>query len=255
MLRKLWKLWKLWKLRKLRKLRKLWTIRTIPTIRPLNPNPMQTAALFDLDGVLVDTESQYTQFWATIAQRDFPNDPDFAIRIKGHTLTQIYAAYYPERPERQAEIAAELVHFEQRMSYPLIEGALNFVAQLRAQGIPTAIVTSSNHDKMQCLLQAHPDFPQLFDRIFTAEDALRSKPAPDCYLNAARHFGLEASSCFVFEDSLNGLRAAQASQATVIGLTTSHPAAVIAPYCCYTMPHFGSFTVGHMLNLQATDKN
>ena len=228
-----------------------------PAMRPasLKPNPMQTAALFDLDGVLVDTESQYTRFWASIAQRDFPHDPDFAVRIKGHTLTQIYAAYYPERPERQAEIAAELLQFEQHMSYPLIEGALNFVAQLRAQGIPTAIVTSSNHDKMECLLKDHPGFPQRFDRIFTAEDALRSKPAPDCYLAAARHFGLEASSCFVFEDSLNGLRAAQASQATVIGLTTSHPAAIISPYCCYTMPHFGNFTVERMLSLKATGNN
>lgn len=50
---------------------------------------MQTAALFDLDGVIVDTEGQYTEFWKRVGNQDFPNVPDFAFRIKGHTLTQI----------------------------------------------------------------------------------------------------------------------------------------------------------------------
>ena len=216
---------------------------------------MQTAALFDLDGVLVDTETQYTAFWERTGRRDVPACPDFANRIKGHTLREIFSSYYDGREALQRQVEQELVQFEKEMHFPFIPGAMEFVQELRKTSIPVAVVTSSNRDKMACLYAAHPSFADSFDRIFTAEDALRSKPAPDCYLAAARHFGLEASSCFVFEDSLNGLRAAQASQATVIGLTTSHPAAVISPYCCYTMPHFGSFTVERMLSLKATGNN
>ena len=58
---------------------------------------MQTAALFDLDGVIVDTEGQYTEFWKRVGNQDFPNVPDFAFRIKGHTLTQILNAHYPDK--------------------------------------------------------------------------------------------------------------------------------------------------------------
>ena len=82
------------------------------------------------------------------------------------------------------------------------------------------------------------DFPSLFDHIFTAEDALRSKPAPDCYLHAARFFGFDAKDCFVFEDSLNGLRAGHASGATVVALTTGLSADTVRPFSRHAMPDF-----------------
>ena len=102
---------------------------------------------------------------------------------------------------------------------------------------------------MACLYAAHPSFADSFDRIFTAEDALRSKPAPDCYLAAAKAFGLEAEHCFVFEDSLNGLRAAQASGAVVVGVSTGLPADIVRPYCNHVMPDFRHFSVEKMLSM------
>lgn len=212
---------------------------------------MQTAALFDLDGVLIDTETQYSHFWQAIGAHDFPDRPDFAPSIKGRTLVQIFREFYPDNTTRQAEIQRELQAFERDMSFEFIPGASAFVASLREHHIPTAVVTSSAADKMESLYRKVPHFAERFDHVFKAEDFPRSKPAPDCYLMAARHFGLNAADCFVFEDSLNGLRAGRDSGATVIGLATTHSADLISPLCDAVIPDFSNFTVEQMLTLKS----
>ncbi len=211
---------------------------------------MQTAVLFDLDGVVVDTEGQYTQFWTEVGKRDFPHMPDFATCIKGNTLKQINSQYYANEPEKCQCLAKELVEFEQQMDYPYVAGVVDFLQELRAAGFKVAIVTSSNKAKMECLYRAHPEFPSLFDAIFTAENAQSSKPAPDCFLNAASSLGFEAKDCYVCEDSLSGLQAARDSGATVIGLTTSHPEKVVAPYCTLAINNFQEISVVQLCQLK-----
>ena len=199
---------------------------------------MKTAALFDLDGVIVDTEPRYTEFWEVIGRDYFPGDPLFAQNIKGHTLTYILEKYFPQDVQTQQKVMDLLKAHQRQMAYPYIPGVMAFVARLREQGVGVAVVTSSDLEKMACLYQEHPEFPACFDRIFTAEDALRSKPAPDCYCAAARYFGLEASRCVVFEDSFNGLEAGRASGARVVGLSTSNSAECIAAYCDLVISDF-----------------
>lgn len=190
-----------------------------------------SAFLFDLDGVIIDSETQYTEFWTLVGQRDFPDNPDFAVHIKGSTLVQIFDRYYAHDEARRKRVGDELNAFEGQMSYPLIPGALAFVDALMQEGWQTAVVTSSNHEKMAHLCRSHPHLYEHFTRVFTAEDAARSKPFPDCYVGAARHLGFFPAECYVVEDSLNGVKAAQASGAHVIGITTSLPEATLTPYC------------------------
>lgn len=211
---------------------------------------MQTAALFDLDGVLVNTEDQYTQYWAEVGKHDFPDNPNFATSIKGQTLVQIYDRYYKGDLARQAQVTQGLSDFERQMDFPFIAGAVEFVASLREAGVYAAVVTSSNHEKMECLYRKCPDFTQRFDHIFTAEDAGRSKPAPDCYINAARFFGFDSHDCFVFEDSMSGLQAGRDSGATVIALTTTNSEERVRPFCQHFMKDFTAFSVGQMLGLK-----
>ena len=192
---------------------------------------MKKAALFDLDGVIIDTEGQYSTFWTRIGLQDFPDNPTFAHDIKGCTLVQIFEKYYSANDDAQARVRAELDEFERNMEYPYIEGALDFVDALRRKGFKTAVVTSSNQAKMQALYRHCPTLAEHFDRIFTSEDTPRSKPAPDCYVGAARHFGAEPEECYVFEDSVNGVRAGQASGAYVVGITTTNAREVLQPYC------------------------
>ena len=209
----------------------------------------KTAVLFDLDGVIINTEGQYTEFWTEIGNTYLPDNPDFPSQIKGHTLTQIISAYFNDEDTVQ-QVVEKLNAFELHMSYPYIKGATHFVSELRKAGFPTAIVTSSNQAKMECLYKLHPELPQLFDRIFTAENARRSKPAPDCYIEAAKALGLEAHDCYVFEDSISGLTAGRDSGATVIGLTTTNTAERIAPFCQYVINDLSEITVAQMCNLK-----
>lgn len=210
----------------------------------------QTAVLFDLDGVLIDTEGQYSDFWKRIGQSYYPEKKDFAKEIKGKTLVQIYQQYFSGQVDVQHAITQALAAFEQQMSFAFIPGAFGFVASLRQEGYKVAVVTSSNQEKLRCLLNEHPDFYSYFDRVFTAEDATRSKPAPDCYLSAAASFGFDAADCYVFEDSLNGLRAGLDSGATVVGVATTYDAERIAPFCHYVIHDFTNFSVADMRNLK-----
>ena len=211
---------------------------------------MQTAALFDLDGVLIDTETQYSFFWKQMGDLFRPDLPEFNAIIKGKTLVQIYDQYFSDKLDIQELITRKLYDFEEQMEFPLIPGGLNFVDALREAGYKVGVVTSSNQDKMHCLFEHHPDFSTHFDHIFTAEDALRSKPAPDCYISAAHYFGFEPSECFVFEDSLSGLRAGYDSGATVIGLTTTYPENKIIPLCHHIITDFTHITVDLLENLK-----
>ena len=199
-----------------------------------------SAVLFDLDGVIVDTEGQYSLFWKQIGEEYMPGMPDFALAIKGRTLTQIYDTYFPDAADRAA-ITERLNAFERQMDFPYIAGAREFLEALQAQGVPTAIVTSSNCDKMACLYARHPEIKNLVTAVLTAEDARRSKPAPDCYLAAAERLGADISKCIVFEDSPNGLAAGRASGAFVIGVCTSLAATEIEPLCDAYIEDFKEF--------------
>ncbi|MBO7646237.1 MAG: HAD-IA family hydrolase, partial [Prevotella sp.] len=84
--------------------------------------------------------------------------------------------------------------------------------------------------KMENVYQQQPRFKELFDAILTAEDFDKSKPDPDCYLKGMARFGCTPEETLVFEDSINGLKAAKASGATLIGLDTTNPAEVIKEY-------------------------
>ena len=96
-----------------------------------------SAVLFDLDGVIVDTEGQYSLFWKQIGEEYMPGMPDFALAIKGRTLTQIYDTYFPDAADRAA-ITERLNAFERQMDFPYIAGAREFLEALQAQGVPPA---------------------------------------------------------------------------------------------------------------------
>ncbi len=179
------------------------------------------AALFDFDGVIMDTETQYTVFWNAQGFK-YLNEVDFGRRIKGQTLTQIYENHFSGMHEIQQEITAELNLFEKNMSYEYISGVVSFIGDLRNHGVKIAVVTSSNDEKMQNVYSAHPEFKEMVDRILTGEMFTRSKPAPDCFLLGMEIFGASPEDTYVFEDSFHGLQAGMSSGATVIGLATTN---------------------------------
>lgn len=180
-------------------------------------------ALFDLDGVVFDTEPQYTIFWGEQCREFHPEHPGLEIEIKGQTLTQIYDKWFSGELEQVRDlITNRLNSFEAQMDYPYVAGFLDFIRELRKEGVKTAVVTSSNKPKMENVYNKHPEFLDLFDAILTSEDFAESKPSPDCYLRGAARFGATPKECVVFEDSINGLRSGRAADMLVVGLTTTN---------------------------------
>ena len=190
------------------------------------------AALFDLDGVVFDTEPQYSVFWGAQCREFHPERPGLEHEIKGQTLVQIYDAWFSgPLTDKQPLITQRLNDYERQMDYRYVSGFVEYVGELRRQGVKTAVVTSSNQEKMRAVYSKHPEFPGLFDAILTSEDFERSKPAPDCYLKAAQMFGIAAKDCTVFEDSFNGLRSGRAAGMYVVGLSTTNPSDAIRSLC------------------------
>ena len=190
------------------------------------------AALFDLDGVVFDTEPQYTVFWGAQCREFHPEHPGLEHEIKGQTLEQIYEAWFGgPLKEKQALITERLNAYEASMDYSYIDGFEMFIHDLRKQGVKTAVVTSSNQLKMESVYRQHQEFKTLFDTILTSEDFDYSKPHPDCYLKAAARFGAKPEECVVYEDSFNGLKAGRAAGMRVVGLATTNKAEDIRPLC------------------------
>ena len=209
------------------------------------------AALFDLDGVVFDTEPQYTVFWGMICRQYHPEHPGLEHEIKGTTLTQIYDRWFsgPLASER-ASITARLDDYEQQMHYDYITGFEALVADLHRHGVKTAVVTSSNIPKMESVYRYQPRFKELFDAILTSEDFSRSKPDPDCYLKAAARFNVSPEECIVFEDSFNGLKSGRAAGMRVVGLATTNSAEAIAPYSDIQISDYNGVDTAFLLNFQ-----
>ena len=202
----------------------------------------RSIALFDLDGVILDTEGSYTAFWDDYGSRHF-SEKDFGLKIKGQTLVKIIDDYFPEENERKS-ITDAINDFERNMSYPFVPGVENYIKSLKSNGIRTAVVTSSNLLKMENVYRCHPGFREMFDMILTSEDFSESKPSPYCYLKAMRLFGAGPEDCVVFEDSLAGLQAARASGAFVTALTTTNPEEVVRNYADLVIRDFNDSGIG-----------
>ena len=187
-------------------------------------------ALFDLDGVVFDTEHQYSVFWQKECQYYHPEQPGLEHRIKGMVLTEIFNNFFKDVEDDWGDIVERLNSWESSMDYEYVAGFEEFIAQLKLHGVKTAVVTSSNREKMKSVYRQHPQFKEMFDVILTAEDFDKSKPDPDCYLKGMARFGCKPDETVVFEDSVNGLKSGKASGALLVGLCTTNPEEIIKKY-------------------------
>lgn len=202
-------------------------------------------ALFDLDGVVFDTETQYSIFWESQFREYYPGSREMEKLIKGQTLTEIYEQYFPDIAIQQ-EITRRLDSFESNMEFNYIAGFERFVSDIRDNGVKTAVVTSSNIAKMNNVYAKRPEMKLYFDEILISEDFEQSKPSPDCYQKAAARFGLGPDECVVFEDSFNGLKSGQSARMFVVGLATTNARKKIAPYSDFVVDSFDGLDYGMM---------
>ena len=206
--------------------------------------------LFDFDGVIADTESQYTIFWDKQG-KDYLGLDNFGHTIKGQTLVQIFGKYFDGMIREQEMIVPDLNAFEQTMSYDYIPGAYEFLKALKSRGIRTAIVTSSNDIKMSNVYASHPELMELVDAVLTSEHFSKSKPDPECFLKGMEVLGATPKETIVFEDSFHGISAGRASGAFVVGLATTNKSEALTPLCDLVIDDFTSIDVDMLSKLLA----
>ena len=206
--------------------------------------------LFDFDGVIADTESQYTIFWNKQG-KDYLGLDNFGHTIKGQTLVQIFDKYFDGMTREQEMIVPDLNAFEKTMSYDYIPGAYEFLKALKSRGIRTAIVTSSNDIKMSNVYASHPELLELVDAVLTSEHFSKSKPDPECFLKGMELLGATPKETIVFEDSFHGISAGRASGAFVVGLATTNKSEALTPLCDLVIDDFTSIDVDMLSKLLA----
>ena len=182
-------------------------------------------AIFDLDGVLLDTEPLYTQATAAVAAR-FGKVYDWSVKrdcIGRGTLEAariiVEALGLPLPPEALVH-ERERVLIELVARAPAIAGAEAFTRALANRGVPLAIATSTEAPLYAIKAAPHRGWLAMFGAAVCGDDprVARSKPAPDIFLAAAADLGVPAASCLVFEDSPFGVEAACAAGMQVIAL-------------------------------------
>ena len=165
---------------------------------------------------------------------------------------QIYSSHFSGMETEKEEITANLNAFEKEMPYELVPGVLDFMNVLKAAGVPMAIVTSSNAEKMANVYRHYPELKPLVVHIYTSEFFTKSKPDPECFLLAMKELGGTETDTVIFEDSVNGLKAACATGAAVIGLTTSNPEEVVremSDMCINDFTHMTINAARHVIEL------
>lgn len=198
--------------------------------------------LFDLDGVLIDSEGEYSKFWGGMGDR-YGLVATFASDIKGTTVGEILSNF----PETDRESILQALHdFEGNMEYPVYPGVMEFLSELKDNGIRSAIVTSSDDVKMSLLFARRPELRTMVDVVITGSMVTHSKPNPEGYLKGAEKIGLPATRCYVFEDSMQGLQAGRASGAKVIGIATTNPRSRVEPLADLTVDSMASVTLSRL---------
>ena len=187
---------------------------------------MIEAVVFDLDGVLVDSE----QLWAAAREQ--------LVRERGGTWTadatrammgmssREWSRYM--RDDLHVDLPAEAISAEvvarlerlYRERLPLLPGAVETVAAMHAAW-PLGLASSANREIIELVLEL-ADLGQFFAATVSSEEVPRGKPAPDVYVEAARRLGVRPEHCVAVEDSANGLRSADAAGMTVVAVPNPH---------------------------------
>ncbi|WP_135227758.1 HAD family hydrolase [Deinococcus fonticola] len=193
------------------------------------PTRTFAAVLFDLDGVLIDTESSITALWAEIfAGYDLHFTRQEITRL---TAGQRFSGVLQQLEEQRGWKAPEdfLPMLDERFNrafeeVPVIEGAAETLAALKRTGLPFAVASNSQHNRLFMKLEGAGLLPAFQGRAYDPSLTNKiGKPAPDLYLYAARQLNVSIHDCLVIEDSAPGATAGVAAGATTWGfLAGSH---------------------------------
>jgi len=185
------------------------------------------AALFDLDGTLVDTRQYHIQSWKTLFERHgCAVSYEDLLSAFGRTSPATIRSVMTDETDEDTILA--LAHEKEKLyremirdKLTLVPGAKELMMNLRQAGYAIALATSAPPENVDLVLRRLRIGP-LFDLIVGEEDIAHSKPDPEIFALAAHRLGVHPHRCVVFEDSPSGVQAAVAAQMTCIAVTTGY---------------------------------
>ena len=196
--------------------------------------PPLFGAIFDWDGVIIDSARLHEQSWhrlaaelgTTIAPQSFLRG--FGMK-SARIIEEIHRwATEPEEvarlTNRKEALYREIVRQSEIAPLP---GVVEWLQCLRAAGVPCAVASSTQRQNIDAVL-ARLGLEEAFREIISAEDVAHGKPHPEVFEQAADRLGLTKNHCVVFEDALVGIEAAHAAGMKVVAVTTTHPIAELA---------------------------
>jgi len=186
------------------------------------------AAIFDMDGVIVDNHTYHVKAWEVFCQRhSLPFDEtSFRAKYFGKNNFDILKGLM-ERPLsiEEIDILGEEKEAIYRKLYKQditeVEGLIQFLNILKGLGIKTAVATSAPTSNLDFTIDSL-GIRHLFDVIVDASGITKGKPDPEIYLKAARLLNIKPDSCIVFEDSISGILAGKNAGMNVVSLLTTH---------------------------------
>ena len=187
---------------------------------------MTRALVFDLDGVLLDSEQVWNEAKQQLVRESGGRWRDDAPRTMMGMSSPEWAGYLRDElgvPLEPDAISDEVVRRLERIyrnELPLIEGATEAVERL-AGSVPLGLASSSNREIIELFLELSGLWPH-FAAVVSSEEVERGKPAPDVYLEVLRRIGAEPARSVAVEDSENGIRAAKAAGVRVLALPNPH---------------------------------
>jgi HAD superfamily hydrolase (TIGR01509 family) len=214
------------------------------------------ALLFDMDGVVINSHADVTNFWLEMAAKYGVHltDDDFAHHIYGCPMRHTLDVCFPMLDAaQQAAAHAYHIDYEINLTYTPIPGILPLLESLRQRGVPTALVTGGEAHKVQTVLD-QLDLHAAFRTTVNAGEIPRGKPHPDGYLLAAERLGIAPGRCLVFEDAVNGVQSALAAGAHCVGVDSWGNGPALLPLGIYALiPDFSAVRlVGAALHLDGS---
>ena len=175
------------------------------------------AVIFDMDGVIFDTEHLAMSLWVQTAEElGIPDIASFYPTVIGTTAVRttelLYAHYGPAFPKEAFDRRIRELYFERydREGLPVKPGAEALLSLLSAHSVPLALASSTGTDIVRRELD-DAGFLKYFDAVIGGDMVSRSKPHPEIFLKAAGLLCVTPADCYVIEDSFNGIRAAAAA--------------------------------------------
>lgn len=193
-------------------------------------------AIFDMDGLLFDTERIYQQTWLEIAaEKGVELDGGFVKAVSGtngsHMCRVIERYYHVSDGTAIVEECMGRIRKQLSVHVPVKKGVHEILDFFQKKGIPMAVASSSAVRQIESNLET-AGIRGYFSAVVSGTEVNRGKPEPDIFLCAAERIGCAPDACFVFEDSENGIKAGYAAGCTTIMVPDLMEASsAILPYC------------------------